>query len=532
MSRYRKLTAICAAAALALGLAACGGGGSSTPPATTGDDTKKGTSMAPAPGSCTDAACVKLFADALTAAQNELAALRADPKSTQAQITAATNAVTAAQTALSTAQTALATYNAKQPPTYALKAMDDELKKTTRTTMPTEFGDLTDSDLTDDEIVGGKVTVETGTPAKKVYAKATWPVGMISDWKGSVWEKEGTDTKDSVVVYTNIQDPKGAKWSVFYASTAPNGTVSGFTWEGRHGAVTADADGVITLSDTPFTETQAKKLLKASKLPAKGTSSFEYSDEDEDKAGNQVSFGGSFHGVAGTYKCDGSAACQVGHSTAGAITFSSGTWTFTPTSTDSMVAGVRTDADYIDFGYWVQTDMSGDTDSYKVAAFHRGSIQSDISNLSGKATYNGGAAGLYTKREFAAGGGGALLDAGRFTADAELTAYFGTPNTIASADHNSISGTISGFKDAQGNVIDSSWTLKLNPIGGSRTGAAGTFGAAPSGGTTTGGGAWDARFYGTADNTTTPHTFPTGVAGKFDGSFDNGRVVGSFGATR
>ena len=42
------------------------------------------------------------------------------------------------------------------------------------------------------------------------------------------------------------------------------------------------------------------------------------------------------------------------------------------------------------------------------------------------ATYKGGAAGLYAKREYSGTGDGDLLGAGRFTATAELKAYFGT----------------------------------------------------------------------------------------------------------
>ena len=45
--------------------------------------------------------------------------------------------------------------------------------------------------------------------------------------------------------------------------------------------------------------------------------------------------------------------------------------------------------------------------------------------LEGSATYKGGAAGLYTKRALTPGGDGDVTAAGRFTADAELTANFG-----------------------------------------------------------------------------------------------------------
>ena len=56
-----------------------------------------------------------------------------------------------------------------------------------------------------------------GDPA---YAKATWPAGELpaTGWKSSVYEKEDATagTKDSVVVYTDIEAAKAVKFSVYY----------------------------------------------------------------------------------------------------------------------------------------------------------------------------------------------------------------------------------------------------------------------------------------------------------------------------
>ena len=38
-----------------------------------------------------------------------------------------------------------------------------------------------------------------------------------------------------------------------------------------------------------------------------------------------------------------------------------------------MVAGVDTDDDYLDFGYWVQTTTADGAETYAVRAFARGS---------------------------------------------------------------------------------------------------------------------------------------------------------------
>ena len=186
MSRYRKLTTACLAAALALGLAACGGGGSSNQANVGGGGGGGGTG-----GGGSDVcampsqACVDAAQAALTAAQSELAALLADPKSTQAQITAARAAVTAAQTALSAAQTALATYNAAQPPTYALKAIDDAIKSPTA--LPTAARPKSPAQRRhrrERHDRGGKVTVNDGTPPANTFSEATWPIGKITGWSG------------------------------------------------------------------------------------------------------------------------------------------------------------------------------------------------------------------------------------------------------------------------------------------------------------------------------------------------------------
>ena len=68
-----------------------------------------------------------------------------------------------------------------------------------------------------------------------------------------------------------------------------------------------------------------------------------------------------------------------------------------------------------------------------------------------------------------------------------------------------------------GEVIDPSWTLKLDKISGS------DLDVTPGNATAN----WDGRFYGT-DGT----QMPTGIAGKFTGAFNNGEVVGAFGATK
>ena len=543
-------------AVLALGLAACGGGGSSNQ-ANVGGGGGGGGNGGGGSDVCAmpSQACVDAAQATLTAAQSELAALLADPKSTQAQITAARAAVTAAQTALTTAQTALATYNAKQPPTYDVTAMAKAIG-----TPATLGGGVVANNASTNTVAGGKVTVEEGTPLANTYSEATWPVPAISGWKGSVWERT-TPTKDSVVVYTNIEAAKPAKYNTYYAagSAAPTNADSGWTykaWGDSVASVAAQQDGqgnndltkptIITLAASVTKATRSLFDFAHGLTGPNQTNAFVDDADTDDVDESKPKIKGTFNGVAGTFACD--SGCDVRSDKDGKLATFTGTWTFTATSKDAMVAGALMDADYLDFGYWVQTTTADGTTSYAANTFARGQdLYENVSFLEGKATYTGGAAGLYTKRAQSAKGDGDVVAVGRFTADAEVTAYF-AGSSVAVNDVYSISGRIDNFMDG-GKMIDAGWSLDLNRVQKANEGdgvsASGTWTDIPDLtdgdstndvhflGTTNGGGTWSGNFYGddtTGNDGTTP--LPTGVAGRFTGTFNNGHVIGAFGATK
>ena len=524
--------AVAVAAALGLGLSACGGGGGSSPTATTPPPTPT-----PTPTACetsmTSQACVDEKKTARDAAKTALDAAKADQNSTLAQIAAAQTAYDAAVKAYDDAMKGRAAYVAMQPPMYdtadKLKAMATAIGSPTT---PLEGGLATVDNTSSSPIDGGEVTVTGGTPSANTYSKATWPVPSITGWAGSVWERTNSP-KDSVVVYTNIEAAKGEKWSVFYASTPPTADtpVDGFSWSVRTAGISSVTDaGVMSFGRNVAA---SSKLFSAAGFPDGKGRAITYPDNDDNTENTyKVEFAGMFHGVAGTFKCGNTSACSATNNADGELMMLSDGWTFTPTSTDSMVADVRSDADYMDFGYWVNTDDSGDSVAYKVNTFARGAMPASLpDNLEGSATYKGGAAGLYSKRVYAPDGKGTVTAAGRFTADAELTAYFGG-DKVAVANQNSISGTIKNFMDGS-NVIDAAWSVELNKIKQGTTGQTwsnGTF----TGGTTTGSGSWSGAFYGTATAAVgdTKAVYPSGVAGQFDAKFNNGDVIGAFGATK
>ena len=193
------------------------------------------------------------------------------------------------------------------------------------------------------------------------------------------------------------------------------------------------------------------------------------------------------------------------------------------------------DADYIDFGYWLETATASDgTKSHKALAFGKGNRDyGAVEQVVGKASYAGKATGLYVKKMLFDTTSGALLRAisGQFTADAALQAVFGGPS-IAPDDAFKIKGAVTNFRDAGGNAIDSAWTVDLKETGigaasdqsNGYTGDSGTVS-----GTTTGGGAWTGTFHGDpGDN----NAQPAGVSGTFDGHFTNGHVYGAYGTNR
>ena len=166
------------------------------------------------------------------------------------------------------------------------------------------------------------------------------------------------------------------------------------------------------------------------------------------------------------------------------------------------------------------------------------STASTVQALSGtSATYDGEASGLYVRETFAPDGTSTPTASGQFTADASLKAYFGAGGNVGTNDQNTVSGKITGFKDAAGEMIDSNWSLDL--MRGSFASGSGPFTGRtrPTGSTVAaaGQGAWEYSFFGAmAEDGNTPVTelnVPTGIAGEFDGHFTNGQVVGAFGAT-
>lgn len=236
-----------------------------------------------------------------------------------------------------------------------------------------------------------------------------------------------------------------------------------------------------------------------------------------------VDVGGRLGGASGTFRCDAtdtSTACTVQNR--GNTFFFAGPWAFIPSSGTTKV--LVADAQYMWFGWWARETPGGDP-SWAFQAKHggaTGAALTDVSAVTGPATYRGTAIGRYAVYQPVGGPSGT----GSFTASATLSANF---------DTNSLSGSVTGFSN------DPDWSVTLKP-GAIATGTAGNDGTDtndPGGVTWTINGApldsgsWEAQFYSNLPADQRVGVVPYGVAGTFQAEYGTvARIIGAFGAHR
>ena len=198
--------------------------------------------------------------------------------------------------------------------------------------------------------------------------------------------------------------------------------------------------------------------------------------------------------------------------------------------TSAKTTTTKMDTDYLAWGIWVQGSIrdsliadNGDAitaEEGQAGAFAYGSMPFTVPNaLSGTATYNGVANGLYSADGMVQ----------YFDADASLTADFGG----ATNEGGKISGSISGIM-AAGQAVDGSLSLARGDIA-----AAGTFSGMTDG--VLGGngfrGTYGGQLYGPAARagssaSVIASTYPTTAAGTFGASTQDGKMslIGAFGS--
>jgi len=341
--------------------------------------------------------------------------------------------------------------------------------------------------------------------------EATFP---ISGWYGNRFDFEHRNSDQKGVVFTNIEAPTstGKTYDLYFPVQDSTETGMGFT-NGIKLVEDDKASGKLTITSGPL----------AAYFKDFGV------DKTTQKTVPMAGSKGKFAGVDGTYECSSATACTITINTNNdkAVTIT-GDLTFTPTLDDGaelssiFVEGKETpDADYLIFGYW----MSGSDQDIYINAGTKGRAHIKVGNLNALTTtakYSGAAGGYYTHGD----------NAGEFAAKASLTAVFGNGGAgdkqAAGADHNGITGTISGFQATSGGADLGAWELTLKKA---------TIGTNPSlvNGITTSpdaaDGQWSARFFDLTDVTARTSDTPDAVAGQFTGNFGKGsHVAGGFAA--
>ena len=304
----------------------------------------------------------------------------------------------------------------------------------------------------------------------------------ISGFTARAYTREvGVEGEETLYLYTNIQAPSTRHfWKI-------------------HGLEVASAHTNADFNPTP--------TASARYIP--------HSTDSTMAAGVRVS--GRYDGVSGNYTCMDSDCTGLRTDldlaaivllVDGERSFAEGTWTFKPTSITGGVSQMR-DSEHLYFGIWVREPNVASEDhafQYIAGGLSNGNTQNAVltnfNELSGTATFGGGAIGKYVTRNQV----GENAKIGTFTAAANFTANF---------DDNNLEGRITNFRDG-GQALPGDWNVYLGTAdnapasftGGSLTDAvsSGRIGGVPATGV------WSATLYGT-DNTVLADGGPRGLPG-------------------
>ena len=263
---------------------------------------------------------------------------------------------------------------------------------------------------------------------------------------------------------------------------------------------------------------------------AAGNLDFDHDDASTADVDEASEVAGTYDGAMGTFRCNGDAGCTVTLDANGGITAMSAGWIFTP---DRGATIDVADDDYLHYGFWLKktTDDEGAVTYDEVETFAGSSVpeSGDVSQVMGRATYEGSAAGVYVIRLRYDPNTGELVNAssGRFTADASLAVTFGqtVAQDIAPNQLNRLTGTIDSFTLSGGEAND--WSVML---AGVIDPAAGTASGTAEGGLMGEAGSFGATFHGPTTDESGEPVPPHTVVGEFNASFRNGSVAGAFGA--
>ena len=328
---------------------------------------------------------------------------------------------------------------------------------------------------------------------------------------GQMFVRDIGTSREIIVAYTDIDAPTPTPFSKEYTLDAvddPDTTAQDF-------------GALMIITDTANTANHLAHIDLGLQAAPKGQTTVTTFSEDDvsTTTPDEGEHRGRFDGAMGTYDCR-AANCSVTVDDDGEVATMSGTWVFTP---DSGAMVDVADRDYLTYGFWLSTTTKdGAIASYDtVQTFATSSLPTStgLGTVTGTATYEGDAAGVYVHETKKEDGTNDTVTSGRFTADVALKAYF---EEVVGRTDNSLEGTISDF-DLDGGQ-DNSWSVDVSAIfednGAIRD-------AIVSGNN----GSLSGQFHGTGDanDSTVP---PPVLIGEFNASFVNGDVAGAYGARK
>ncbi|MCE2519845.1 MAG: hypothetical protein J4G15_08470 [Alphaproteobacteria bacterium] len=342
-------------------------------------------------------------------------------------------------------------------------------------------------------------------------------------------DDDGNVVTEVAIVYNDRDAPTLVAFEMYESAT---GRTQELNARDLDADVDADGDGDLTNDFTALNVVDANRaLIMASAFSSAGAGTLSYTidDTDTDDIDEAFETAGTYNGALGTYRCnDTSDDCTVKYDEMGVIEEVTGTWIFTP---DMGAESPQQQWDYLNYGFWLMKteDADGEVTYNEVQTFAGSSLTAsgDVSAVEGRATYTGGAVGVYVMNHEYDSTSGDLVNAtsGHFKADVILTATFGG-SFIAADDQDRVTGTIDNFMFSDDEAND--WSVALVSDGdpavdGIQPDTDGTLAGTASGGVDGMDGSFSATYYGTDDQ-------PSQVIGEFNSVFDNGSAAGAFGA--
>ena len=329
-------------------------------------------------------------------------------------------------------------------------------------------------------------------------------------------DEDGNVVTEIAIVYTDIDEPTAMDFADVHDLDANPETENGTDYQSVE----------VGTANLAMIETDGINSIGAGQITVLAAVPDDENTMDVDETVVAFETDATFDGAPGTLKCAGTADCTVTLDGDGDITAFGAGWEFTPDPDETVNVA---DADYLHYGVWLQktTDEEGVTTYDEVQTFAGASGEGlppsgTVADVEGSAEYKGGAAGVYVHKTFA-GDGTSEATAGHFKANASLKAYF-SAGDIPFNKVNTLQGTIDKFVLEHGE--ENEWSVALQ----STESTSGSHSGTAKGGVTGEDGSFEATFHGATGDA--DDVQPSSVVGEFNAVFSNGSVAGGFGASQ